>query len=124
MDIETINTFGQWLKARRKNMDMTQEMLAIAVGCSLAAIKKFESGERRPSRQIAALLADKLAIAPADQDRFVAIARGENSLDRLPEPFGKPGQSVSIPATQDKPALKIQAGIPIPATPMVGREHD
>ena len=55
--MESEPTFGQWLKQRRQELDLTQEALAEATGCSSDSIRKIESGRRRPSRQIADLLA-------------------------------------------------------------------
>jgi predicted ATPase len=40
-------------------------------------IRKIESDERRPSRQMAELLADRLAIPDAERDNFLRMARGE-----------------------------------------------
>ena len=58
------DTFGAWLKGRRKHLDLTQEALANLVGCSLSAIRKIENDERRPSKQIAELLAVHLEVLP------------------------------------------------------------
>src|SRR6188474_1762210 len=55
-------SFGNWVKRRRKALDLTQQELAQRVGCSLATIVKIESEERRPSRQISQLLAEHLEI--------------------------------------------------------------
>ena len=58
--MEISNSFGSWIRRQRKALDLTQQLLADRVGCSLAAIKKIESDERRPSRQIAGRLAEVL----------------------------------------------------------------
>ena len=50
-------SFGSWVKQRRKALDLTQQDLARFVGCSESAILKFESGKRRPSKQITERLA-------------------------------------------------------------------
>jgi transcriptional regulator with XRE-family HTH domain len=42
---------------RRKALDQTREELARRSGCSVHALRKIESGERRPSKQLAGLLA-------------------------------------------------------------------
>src|SRR6185503_2152466 len=102
--------FGIWVKRRRKALDLTQQQLAQRVGCSLATIVKIESDERRPSRQIAALLAEYLEIPVEQRDLFLKVARqakGGDALQRLsllPEvgsipfqPFGQP--SLPIPPT-------------------------
>ncbi len=67
--------FGLWLKKRRRALDLTQSALADRVGCSLATIEKIESEERRPSTQIAELLADALEIPTNERETFLRIAR-------------------------------------------------
>jgi transcriptional regulator with XRE-family HTH domain len=57
-------SFGLWLRRRRKALDLTQDALAGRVGCSVATIRKIEADERRPSRQVAELLAKVLDIPP------------------------------------------------------------
>ena len=56
-------SFSHWIKQRRKALDLTQHDLAQLVGCALVTIQKIEEGRRRPSRQVAALLAEHLAIS-------------------------------------------------------------
>src|SRR5262252_3844560 len=58
-----IISFGEWVAQRRKSLDMTQRELAALITCALATIKKIEAGERRPSRELAELLADPLGIS-------------------------------------------------------------
>ena len=60
--METTNSFGYWIRRQRKALDLTQQVLAERVGCSLAAIKKIEADERRPSRQVAERLAEVLGV--------------------------------------------------------------
>ena len=50
--MEITSSFGNWIRRQRKALDLTQQALAEQVGCSVAAIKKIESDERRLSRQI------------------------------------------------------------------------
>ena len=72
-------SFGLWLKARRRSMDLTQPDLAKRVGCSLETIVKIESGERRPSKQVAERLAECLGIPADEHSAFVKYARVELS---------------------------------------------
>src|SRR5262245_10119709 len=76
-------SFGLWLKERRKQLDLTQADLANCVGCSITTIRKIEADERRPSRQIAGLLADCLEITAEDRPTFLKVARTELRIDRL-----------------------------------------
>ena len=77
------NSFGYWLRRRRKALDLTQVVLGQKVSCSPAAIKKIEAGERRPSRALAQRLADHLAIPAHEQAGFLEAARKLGAADRL-----------------------------------------
>ena len=75
--VATGTDFGRWLKQRRKEFDLTQQVLADRVGCSPDMVRKIEAGERRPSKQIAALLAEALAVPEAERTAFILRARVE-----------------------------------------------
>src|SRR3954452_9598372 len=95
--------FGPWLKERRQALDLTQTALAEQVVCSTNLIQKIESGLRRPSRQLAEVLAECLGVTPADQAAFVQWARGVS-----PAP-----ESVLAPDTPPAPApLPPPGGVP------------
>jgi predicted ATPase/class 3 adenylate cyclase len=81
--METTNSFGYWIRRQRKALDLTQHALADRVGCSVAAIKKIESDERRPSRQIAERLADILVVPASQREIFLEVARGLRPVDQL-----------------------------------------
>jgi transcriptional regulator with XRE-family HTH domain len=74
-DQEIPVSFGEWLKSRRKAFDLTQEELAQRSGCSVFALRKIESGERRPSKQLAGLLAAALEISEKT-GRCLYVSRG------------------------------------------------
>ncbi|MBV7339894.1 AAA family ATPase [Chloroflexi bacterium TSY] len=86
----TPTTFGAWLKLRRIALDLTQQELADQAGCSVVTIRKMESDERKPSKQLAELLGTCLNIPEAEQSAFIAFARNEGpqpshlSLDDAP----------------------------------------
>ncbi len=61
-------SFGNWLRQRRKALDMTQAELAEQVGCATVTIRKIEADERRPSKQISERMAEVLAISLEDQE--------------------------------------------------------
>lgn len=111
-------SFGTWVKRRRKALDLTQQELANQIGCSPSLIFKIESDERRPSRQMAELLAKQLDI-PADQHSlFLKTARQEKStaaLDAIPPLSGIEPVSTSKPHP---------GNMPLPPTPLVGREQE
>jgi len=106
-------SFGYWVLRRRKALNLTRAELARRVGCASETIKKIERDERRPSLQIAALLAEVLAVPSEERNLFLQIARGERSVDRL----GLASQPLQAPSTFPR-ILSTQA------TPFIGRESE
>ena len=133
---EPTASFGEWLRRRRKALDLTQEALAQRAGYSLGAIRKLEGDERRPSRELAESLADVLAVPVEERAAFLKVARAERAVDHL----RLPGSGVSTlghviarapdPQTgllADVPLLKAQPALhnlPVPLTPLIGREQE
>jgi predicted ATPase/transcriptional regulator with XRE-family HTH domain len=120
-------SFGNWIKRRRKTLDMTQQELAQRVGCSISLIFKIESDERRPSRQIAELLAEQLEIPSDQRDLFLKVARQEKTIDGLDslsprfDTFGNASLSGTKPASVPHPH---HSNLPISPTSLIGREHE
>src|SRR4026207_2101593 len=75
-------TFGQLVKARRRELGLTQDELARRVGCAPVTLRKIEYDDLRPSVQIAERLAMALNIPLEERAAFVRVAREE----RRPEP--------------------------------------
>ena len=73
-----ITSFGAWVKRQRNLLGITQATLAQRVGCAVVTIKKIERDERRPSLQIAQLLADRLSIPDLYRQDFLHMARGKH----------------------------------------------
>src|SRR5262245_2912606 len=67
--------FGRWVKRLRAEVDLTQERLGKQVGCAAQTIRSFESGIRRPSRELADRMADALEVPPEQRTGFVRLAR-------------------------------------------------
>ena len=105
-------SFGYWVLRRRKALDLTREQLARQVGCATETIKKIERDERRPSLQIAELLADTLAVPTEERERFLKSARGVYSVDSL--------HFVSEPLS---PSARLH-NLPPQLTPFIGRENE
>jgi predicted ATPase/transcriptional regulator with XRE-family HTH domain len=115
----TASSFGAWLRQERKARAWTQESLAERVGCSPATIRKIEAGERRPSRQIAELLAAELGLGPAQRARFLQLARTD----------ADPVEPLPVAAAHLRPPAPAPPGpainnLPLPLTPLIGRERD
>src|SRR5512135_888688 len=68
-------SFGRFVRQRRRELDLTQEELARRVGCAAITIRKIEADDARPSVQIAERLAMALAIPLDDRAEFVRRAR-------------------------------------------------
>ncbi len=116
-DLEIPSFFGEWLKSHRKGLDLTQEELAKRAACSVGALRKIESGQRRPSKQLAGILAAALGISEEYRPTFIRVARGELSLERLrSSALGtKPASFTPRPATHH---------LPFTPTPLLGRESE
>src|SRR3954468_14449885 len=97
------HSFSAWLRAQRHALGLTQAELGARVGCSVAAIRKFEAGQRRPSSQIAERLAAALELVDIDRPVFMALARRTSA--------------VSEPAS-------TAATLALPPTPFIGRDHE
>jgi predicted ATPase/class 3 adenylate cyclase len=96
--MDEIFSLGQWIKRRRKALDMTQDELAQRVGCSKELIVKIEADARRPSKQIAERLADQLGLAEDEHVTFLRAARAELGVDRLAPPTRSVSQQALVPA--------------------------
>jgi predicted ATPase/DNA-binding XRE family transcriptional regulator len=75
--------FGLLLRNKRQELDWSQSELARYVGCAPITIRKFEKGERRPSRSVAERLAVVLRLQPEERDLFIAAARQRKKSDPL-----------------------------------------
>src|SRR5215207_10019059 len=130
--------FGRWLKRRRQALDLTQDELAERVGYASPTLQKIERGVRRPSRELAARLADVLEIPATDHPAFLRLARG--LIDRpgaaANESGGDWGTAVApaVPPSvlfdharaeaPAEPARQRRYPLPAPSTLMIGREAE
>lgn len=107
--------FGDWLKRRRKGLDLTREKLAWRVGCSFETIKKIEAGELKPSAQLAELLAAKLDVPETEREAFIQFARSGGQV----QVFAFTG----LPVAASFPDIAPPA-LPAPVTGLFGRERE
>jgi len=98
-------SFGQWLKQRRKALDLTQDEFARRVGCAVSMLQKIEADERRPSPQMAEALSKALGVAP---DKFLAFIE-----------FARSGRRTTVGAL-----FHPLSNLPAPTTPLIGRERE
>lgn len=113
--IEQPVSFGYWIRRRRKALDWTQAELGRRVGASAAMIRKIEADERRPSRELAELLADHLLVPDADRAAFLRAARGVLALESLRQVEGP---------VSGAPLLGPPTNLPAPMTSMINRVND
>jgi predicted ATPase/transcriptional regulator with XRE-family HTH domain len=106
--------FGAWVRQRRRALDLTQADLARQVGCSTVTLRKLEAEERRPSRQMAQRLAERLGVPAEAQAAFWRFARGDPWA--WPE---RPAESGAWAAQRRR-----RAPLPSPLTPLIGREDE
>jgi len=111
-------SFGNWIKTRRKALDLTQQQLADLVGCSTSMIFKIESDQRRPSQQIASLIAHHLDIPTNQHAAFLDIARQRKNITHLDDLPAPPLPELPL---KHKPAYRK---LPSSPTPFIGREHE
>jgi predicted ATPase/DNA-binding XRE family transcriptional regulator len=111
---ERTYSLGYWIHRRRKALDLTQAGLASLVSCSPETIKKIERDERRPSLQIAELLADALVLKPNERTAFMQAVQKKVAVDHL--------TLDARPLEALPPAL--HSSLPASATPFIGRERE
>src|SRR5512143_3922774 len=88
---EASRSFGQLIKARRRELGLTQDELAHRVGCAPVTLRKIEYDDLRPSVQIAERLALALNVPLEERAAFVRLARTERAPEPLtPTPAPKP----------------------------------
>jgi predicted ATPase/transcriptional regulator with XRE-family HTH domain len=136
--MESSASFGDWLRRRRKALDLTQDTLAEQVGCSVGLIRKIEGDERRPSRQVAELLANVLQITPNEREKFIQVARAQLRTQRLESidppqdalpatatpQTNAPAQAPSVQPNTAQATPTQSFNLPIPPTPLIGRERE
>jgi predicted ATPase/transcriptional regulator with XRE-family HTH domain len=114
---DTYTSFGQRVKHRREALGLTQATLAQRVACSKSLINKIESDLRIPSKSIIELLALHLKIPPSDYVSFVHLAQPH----LLVEAGDLSNKEISSTAKTLPTPSKV---LPIPLTPLIGRERD
>ncbi len=114
--MQTAVSFPDWLKRRRRSLDLTREALAQRAYCSASAVRRMEAGDLRPSRELARLLAAALEVPPAVQDGFVQFARG-----LIASPPAMEATDAALPPT---PPADIPGNLPTPLTSLVGRKQE
>lgn len=104
-----IIAFGDWLRRRRKALDLTQQALADRAGCAVSTLVKIENETRRPSREMAERLADVLEISSSERAAFLSAARQHRH---------------AAVASSPRPDQATRPDLPSAATPLIGRDSE
>ena len=119
-NLSDIVSFGEWVQTRRNQLRLSRPELARQIHCSPVTIKKIERDERRPSPELAQLLANHLQIPDAEQEDFVRRARGEFMPNlRSPEEM-----SITEAQIHSDDAEEPKHNLPLQPTPFFGREKE
>src|SRR5262245_18836587 len=101
--------FGEWLRQRRRMLDLTQQTLADQVGCARITLRRIESGMLKPSKELALILLEKMGVPLAEQEAWLRFARGLSDFPvRLTDSLA------------DKPLTNLFASL----TTFIGREKE
>lgn len=110
-------SFGQWLRRRRKALDLTQVELAARVPCAKGTIRRIEADDLRPSKALAERLADILVVADMSRDAFVRFARSGLVERSVAEPELEAG----APPPSSTPARRRT--LPSDVSLLIGRQY-
>lgn len=105
------SAFGSLLRSYRVEAGLSQERLAEHAGLSERGISNLERGERKsPRLETVRMLADALDLSAEDR---IPLFRAARPMDN--------GAQARARADAPEPA---QSSLPVPPTPLVGREHE
>ena len=103
---EQESSFGARLRQLREAAGLTQEELARRAGLTRNAVSALERGERRrPYPHTVRSLADALELPEAERTALLASVPRRGG-DHVP------------------PAITLELTLPVPSTPLLGRERD
>lgn len=133
MQTNDLSSFGRWIKERRQALGYTQKEVAWQTGCSIETIRKIEAGQRKPSRQVADLLATCLEVAPEERPAFFSFARqgaephAPQQLPPLPRRVAAERQAEADSEAQAPGALAethSPTNLPASLNAFIGREKE
>src|SRR5262249_9740578 len=123
---ESSTPFGEVLKRLRRAAGLTQEELAERAHLSRNAINALQRGARQtPRKDTVALLATALALSDEEHAALLAAARQRRRQSSAISPDPVPAPTVSAtPSTLSPPADTPAPNLPLPPTPLIGREQE
>jgi len=123
--MDTAFTFGEWLRRRRRALDLTQAELAARVPCAKGTIRRLEADDLQPSKPLAEQLAGVLHIPARLHADFVTFARnkvpGASAFALAPTALDNPAaQAVLTPLPAQ---ARARYALPSAPNPLLGRVH-
>ena len=111
--------FARLLKVYRRMAGLTQEELAARAGVSVRTISGLESCGRRhaPYTETLRLLADALGLSPEERGIFMSAARTDRTAVLS-------ATTRSAPSRHSTQPMRLPSGLPMPLTPLIGRDDD
>lgn len=81
-------SFGRLVRARRRQLGLTQRQLSQAVACAEITLRKIEADQRLASPQLAQLLVDSLRLDAHDRERYIraSLIEALRPAQRAPVP--------------------------------------
>jgi transcriptional regulator with XRE-family HTH domain len=73
--MNSLESFGSWVKFNRRALGLTQEEFAAMVFCAPITVRKIEHDQLRPSRELANLILEKVGVPPEERDVLIRLAR-------------------------------------------------
>jgi predicted ATPase/DNA-binding XRE family transcriptional regulator len=101
-------SFGEWLRQRRRMLDLTQQDFADQVGCARITLRRIESDTLKPSKELALILLKTVGIPQNQLEQWAHFARGQS------------GMPLEQPISESKP----QTNLPASLTSFIGRERE
>jgi len=101
-------SFGEWLHKKRRALDLSRQAFAAQVGCAEVTLRRIEAGTLKPSKELASILLEKLAIPEMERSQWISFARGFS---------GFPSESTA-------PVNKPKSNLPAQLTTFIGREKE
>jgi transcriptional regulator with XRE-family HTH domain len=101
-------SFGNWLRKKRRALDLSRQAFAERVGCAEVTLRRIEAGTLKPSKELAQMLLEKLGIPEAEWPQWMTFARGLSDFPLLATP------------SSNKPLTNLVASL----TTFIGREKE
>jgi DNA-binding SARP family transcriptional activator/predicted ATPase/transcriptional regulator with XRE-family HTH domain len=101
-------SFGEWLRRRRRALDLSRQAFADQVGCAQITLRRIEAGTLKPSKELASVLLEKLGIPEAEWLPWISFARG----------------SSGFPLSTTPSSNESATNLPAPITTFIDREQE